>query len=142
MDDKKGYSDGVTERKHRAKSDLRLARRIESGEYRTRVFGKNWEWVDFNEVIARFAPGSKPVFEEGKIIYYNEERTIAVIADVGGGYLRILDMTATGKRRYLDIDGNNASNYTDERGKQHGRSKADYNAATHFRIKKREMMQR
>ena len=73
---------------------------------------------------ASSAPGSRPEFRNGKLYYYNANRTVAVIADVGGGYLRIKDMTRAGRRSYLDINGNDANNYTDARGKRHGRNQS------------------
>ncbi len=140
MDDKSTYSNGVMERKQEAAEDQELARAIAAGEYRTREYGENWQWVNINDVIASIAPGSRPEFRNGKLYYFNAQRTIAVIADVGGGYLRIKDMTKVGRRSYLDINGNDASNYTDARGKRHGRNQSQYNAATHFRILKRRDM--
>lgn len=53
-----------------------------------------------------------------------------------GDYLRIIDMTRTGRRSYLDINGNDANNYTNTRGKRRGRNQSEYYAATHFRILK------
>ena len=44
------------------------------------------------------------------------------------------------ENQYVGLNGENMHNYVDSRGKQHGRSKADYNAVTHFRILKREEM--
>lgn len=58
---------------------------------------------------ASSAPGSRPEFRNGKLYYYNANRTVAVIADVGRGYLRIKDMTRAGRRSYLDINGNDAT---------------------------------
>lgn len=140
MDDKGTYSDGVQERRHRASEDQLLAKAIEAGEYRVRTYGENWQSVNINEVIARIAPGSTPEYSNGKMYFYNQSRTIAVVADIGGGYLRIQDMRKRGRRRYLDLFGRDASNYTDAKGRQHGRTQAQYNAATHFRILKRKEM--
>lgn len=55
-----------------------------------------------------------------------------------GGYCRLEDFTKydkkTKKSFYLDINGNDARNYKDEKGKQHGHGKAKFNEDTHFRI--------
>lgn len=45
-----------------------------------------------------------------------------------------------GVRFTVDEYGRDVRNYTDNNGKQHGRSKADQKASTHFRILKREEM--
>ena len=140
MDDKATYTNGVQERKRQATEDRELAVRIEAGEYRRGRFGEHWEWVNINDVVGRIAPGSEPEYQDGKIYFYNESRTLAVVADVGGGYLRIMDARKHGGRMYLDLYGNDANNYVDERGKQHGRSKPSYQQATHFRILRREDM--
>ncbi len=64
-----------------------------------------------------------------------------MIADVGGGYLRIRDLSIKSKKlHYLNLDGSNGHNYVGQDGKIHGKSKAMYNETTHFRIKKREEM--
>ena len=47
---------------------------------------------------------------------------------------------STGRHRYLDLEGNVPNNFITERGTQQGRSNADYNRVTHFRILKREEM--
>lgn len=139
MDYKSGYTNSVNERKQQSTSDANLADKIAKGKARTTAYGDNWQEVDIDDVIKKFAPGSAPEHKDGKIIYTNAKETIAVVTDVGGGYLRIQDLTAkTGRLQYLDLDGNSAHNYTDAKGKQHGRSKAQYNAATHFKIKKRK----
>lgn len=139
MDYKSGYTDSVQERKQQSASDANLAGKIARGKARAAKHSNNWQEVDIDDVVKKFAPGSTPEHKDGKIIYTNAEGTVAVVADVGGGYLRIQDLTAiTGKLQYLGLDGKSAHNYTDANGKQHGRSRAQYNAATHFRIKKRK----
>ena len=61
------------------------------------------------------------------------------MADVGGGYLRIQDLTSHARYgNYLDINGHDAHNVVGEDGKIHGRSRDEYNAVTHFLIKKRK----
>ena len=139
MDYKSGFTNGVNERKQQGNADASLARTIERGKGRAVDYGSNWAEVDIDDVVKSLAPGSQPEYQDGKIIYRNAEGTLAVVADVGGGYLRIQDLTAASKsRQYLNLDGTPAHNYTDINGKQHGRSKAQYNAATHFKIKKRK----
>lgn len=140
-DAKERYSDGVYTRKIEALADQDLMDKIAGGIHRAREYGKNWESVNINDVVDKFAPGAEPEFVDGKIYFYNSSRTIAVVTDVGGGYLRIQDLTVNQKRPlYLNLDGTNGHNYRDSNGKIHGRNNSEYNEATHFRIKKREEM--
>ena len=75
------------------------------------------------------------VIENGKITYTDEKKTIKIVADAGGGYLRGEDLTVSQKPpRYLGINGEEQSNFVHERGKQQGRSKEDFLRVTHFRI--------
>ena len=139
-DTKSDYSEKVAVRKAVAAEEEWLAKQIQRGYERKQAYGEGWESVNINEVVDRIAPGATGVFENGKIIYYNQEKTRAVVTDISG-YLRIKDLTWTGKTgRYLDAFGKEAYNYTDSLGKQHGRSRAEYNKATHFIVLKREEM--
>ena len=89
----------------------------------------------------RFFAGVMAVIENGKITHIDEKKTIKIVADAGGGYLRVEDLTVSQKPpHYLGINGEEQSNFVNERGKQQGRSKEDFRKATHFRIKKREEM--
>lgn len=77
------------------------------------------------------------MIDQGKVKYTSSDGKYEVVADIGGGYLRIYDHS---KKCYVDAYGNDVRNYTDEKGKQRGRKKADRMALTHFRILKREEM--
>ncbi len=139
MDYKSGFTNGVQERKLQSASDANLADKISGGKARASKYGENWQEVDIDDIVKRFAPGSEPVHKDGKMYYCSDSGSVAVVADIGGGYLRIQDLTATTRsRQYLDLNGNDAHNYTDSNGKQHGRNRSQYNAATHFKIKKRK----
>ena len=75
------------------------------------------------------------VIENGKITYIDEKKTIKIVADAGGGYLRVEDLTVSQKpSHYLGINGEEQSNFVNERGKRQGRSKEDFLRVTHFRI--------
>ena len=140
-DAKERYSDGVATRKIEAMADEHLMKKIAEGIHRASKHKHEWESVDINDVVEKFAPGAEPVFKDGKISFTNADRTIAVVCDVGGGYLRVQDLSANTKfPQYLNLDGTNGHNYRDSKGKIHGRNKSEYNKATHFRIKKREEM--
>lgn len=140
MTSKEMYSDNVAKQKAAAQADKRLAQKITEGKRRASDYKQNWQSVDINEIVAKFAPNATPSFspDNGNKVYYQTPGSpIRVVADLGGGYCRIEDWSAGGhKPQCLDINGNNGHNYKDKNGKTHGRSHAEYNQATHFRIKK------
>lgn len=84
--------------------------------------------MDINEFVARIAPNSIPVLQNRKIIFYNDDMSLAVVADISGSCRLQQDPLhrISKSDNYLDLFGNDAHNYADERGKQHGRSKSDY----------------
>ncbi len=138
-DAKTDYSDAVADRKNEAIRDSMVADLIQQGYARKQEYGEGGEEVDINEVVSAVAPGAKPVIEGGKIIYYSLDGKFAVVADVSG-YLRIQDLTQKTKRRqYLDKRGKDAHNIVDSDGKKHGRSKSEFQKATHYIIKKRKV---
>ena len=69
-----------------------------------------------------------------KVFYTNKKEGLQIVVDVKGLYCRLRDLNNHTRRPYLDINGNNANNYTDKSGKTKGRSKEDYEKVTHFRI--------
>lgn len=136
-DAKTDYSDAVSAQKDAATRDSIIADMIQQGYARKAEYGADWETVDINDVVAVVAPGAKPVVEGGKVIYYSADGTKAVVADVSG-YLRVQDLTKkTKKRQYLDQFGNDAHNVVDSNGRKRGRSKSEFQRATHYIIKKR-----
>lgn len=137
MDYKTAYSQSVTLSKEMAKEEADLQKKISSGESRKSVYGTNWRSVNINDVAERLTPGAEPIRINGKIVYNSGDGKYAIIADIGGGYLRIKNLETN---EYVGLDGQSMHNYTDANGKQHGRSKADFNSVTHFRIKKKEEM--
>lgn len=140
MTSKQKYSANVAQQKAAAKADKKLALKIHEGQRRAADFKQNWQSVDLNEIVEKFAPGSTPTVapNNGNKVYYQTPGSpIRVVADLGGGYCRIEDWSSGGRKpQCLDINGNNGHNYKDEHGKTHGRSHADYNRATHYKIKK------
>lgn len=136
-DAKTDYSDAVSAQKDAATRDSTIADLIQQGYARKAEYGAGWDIVDINDVVSVVAPGAKPVVVGGKIIYYSADGTKAVVADVSG-YLRVQDLTKkTRKRQYLDQFGNDAHNVIDGNGKKRGRSKSEFQKATHYMIKKR-----
>lgn len=140
MDSKHDYSSNVSAMKQIADIDPQLAKELNKGSERAKKYHSNWKSVNINEVVDRFAPESTAYQKGGKIVFENKDHTIAVVADAAGGYLRIQDLTVKTKRAlYLTLDGKDGHNVT-VNGKTRGRTKEDYEVATHFRIKKREEM--
>ena len=137
MDYKTRYSRGVGLAKEEAKQEAELQKKISQGHTRKEVYGGNWAAVNINDVINRFTPGTEPIRVGGKMVFVSDNGKYGIYADIGGGYLRIYDFTS---KQYVGLHGESMHNYTDARGKQHGRSKAEFNAVTHFRILKREEM--
>ena len=137
-DAKTDYSDAVALQKDAAVRDSIIADLIQQGYARKALYGSEWDTVDINDVVSAIAPGAKPVIEGGKIIYYNSDRTLAVVADVSG-YLRVQDLSKkTRKRQYLDKKGKDVHNIKTESGKIRGRTKTEFQKATHYIIKKRK----
>lgn len=137
-DAKTDYTDAVDSTKGEADHDSAIAEMVQQGYSRKSKYGQGWEVVDINDVVSAIAPGAKPVIKGGKIIYYNKDKTRAVIADVSG-YLRVEDLTRKTKRRqYLDRYGMDAHNVITENGTKRGRTKDEFLQATHYIIRKRK----
>ncbi|KAB8299583.1 hypothetical protein [Bifidobacterium apri] len=141
-DAKTEYSMAVTAIKKQSEIDEDLAKNLENSYLEIRRFGMNWVKANINDVVEEIAPGAHAEIHGRKVYYYNADRTMVVIADVAG-YVRVAQIIPkdSGDRfHYLDVHGQSADNYTDEKGKQHGRKRSDKNAYTHYRIKHREEM--
>ena len=107
----------------------------QGGAARRAQHGGGWQVGDLRSSIDRFA-GAHPrvtTTDTGKRIYENPETGIQVVQDLQGQYYRILDTNLPGRRRYLDLDGKVPNNAIVD-GRQVGRSQAEYNQATHFKI--------
>lgn len=136
-DAKTDYSNAVKNQKDASVRDSLIADLIQRGYTRKAEYGAQWDTVDINDVVSVIAPGAKPIIEEGKIIYYSADGTKAVVADVSG-YLRVQDLSKrTKKRQYLDCFGNDVHNIVDCNGKKRGRSKKEFQKATHYIVKKK-----
>lgn len=84
------------------------------------------------KTINKFASGSDAIkTSTGKTLYKNSETGIQVVSDDAGNYFRIENTNLTGKRRYLDLEGNIPNNKV-VNGKTSGRNQAEYNQVTHF----------
>ncbi|HEZ4784112.1 TPA: hypothetical protein WIZ08_002109 [Neisseria meningitidis] len=71
---------------------------------------------------------------KGKAIYQGQNG-IQIIHDIEGNYFRILDTKISGKRPYLDLNGNIPNNKINANGNQQGRTQAEYNEVTHFKTR-------
>lgn len=139
-DSKSSYSAGVGEQKALAQLDAALKQKLDRAAARTAKYHSNWQAVNLNHIVDRFAPGSTASLAGSKIIFQSPGSNIQVICDVRGGYCRIKDTSVQSRRCYLDIDGKVPGNKILPNGRQIGRNQAEYNAITHFRILKREEM--
>ena len=137
MDAKTGYSTMVTGAKNAATTNEELNKKITAGQKRKAIHGANWTPVNINTIIDRFAPGATPELVNGKVKYVSTDGRYEVVADIGGGYLRIYDHQ---KGCHVVAYGNDIRNYIDDNGKQHGRSPSKQKVLTHFRILKKEEM--
>ncbi len=106
------------------------------GGVRAQTYQQNWQEADLNAAIRKFV-GTNPKVSftpKGKAIYEGKNG-IQVVHDIEGGYFRILDTKLSGFHVYLDLNGKIPSNKINARGKQQGRTKAEYNEVTHFKVK-------
>lgn len=140
-DSKYRYSSHVSARKQQALTDAVLDRIIKAGHLRKEKYHQNWQSVNLNEIVDKFAPGSTPYDQGGKVVFHKPGGDVAVVVDVGGGYCRLQKMPQTTRHaQYLDINGHDPNNVRTPNGKQRGRTKEEKQAATHFLVKKREEM--
>src|SRR5690554_1554918 len=104
-----------------------------AGAVRASKYSGEWGNSSLKNAINEFAPGSTGVkTSTGKTIYKNNETGIQVVADDAGNYFRIENTNITSKNRYLDLDGNIPNNKVIN-GKTIGRSRDEYQQATHFK---------
>lgn len=108
----------------------------EKGKTESDKYKSNWKSVNLNYFVKKFVSTAKGTLSKNgrKILYTNKKNGLQVVVDVKGLYCRLKDLNNHTRRPYLDINGNNANNYTDMNGKTKGRSKEEYEKATHFRI--------
>lgn len=139
MDSKDTYSKSVQEQKDLARTNADLMKNIVQGKNRSLEHSEKWMSVNINDIVNQFAPGAQAEVQGNKVEWRDKEGKVSIVADIGGGYLRIQDLSKP-FRAYFDLKGESVNNYIDEKGKQHGRPKAEREALTHFRIKYRSEM--
>lgn len=99
-------------------------------------YGHLWQKESFSEILDRFAEGSDPVPGRGagKLVYTSGDGRYNVVYDTVTNYFRIVDSSLPGnntRRKYVGLNGENMNNI-EINGKIRGRTKAEYEAATHF----------
>lgn len=116
--------------RNKLKMDLQL---FANGKERANIYGSNWGTASLKEAVEKFAPGAIGIKKanKGKIIYQSSDGKHSVVYDYNGNYFRIENHRKKGKRRYVDMDGNDVANIT-ENGKTRGRTKDEYESITHF----------
>ena len=139
MDSKDVYSSSVDSQNELAQHDTDLMEKIMQGKKRNIAHSEEWASVNINDIIDQFAPDAHAEVRGNKVEWHNEKTKISVVADIGGGYLRLQDKSVP-YNLYLDKHGKDVRNYIDANGKQHGRPKTEREVLTHFRIKYRSEM--
>ena len=140
MDSKDRYSEGVKTQNTLSKENEVLHAAIERSRERKRLYGANWEAVNINDIMARFAPNAVP-YERGVKIHWHSPTTgYDVVADISG-YLRIQDLNpGPYKGTYLDINGNHIKDMPHLAGEDEAAYHERLMRISHFRILKREEM--
>jgi len=141
-DAKTEYRTHVWSQKKNAFTDSETLKKIKNGMARSAKYKDKWEAVNINTFVEKFTPDPIITVDKGKITFTSQDGKFAIIADLGGTYCRLADMSNPNKPFYLDINGKDPRNYTDSKGKQHGRSKSERQEITHFRIKKWHEMEK
>lgn len=106
------------------------------GAARAQKYSDKWPTGNLDSAIQKFA-GSNPIVtttDKGKRIYTNPQTGVQVVEDTSGNYFRIYNPNISGKRSYMDLDGNIPNNKLLSNGKQSGRTQSEYNEVTHFNI--------
>ena len=106
------------------------------GAHRANKYSHNWQKASLSDARRKFVGNNPEIIhtKTGKIIHKNRQTGIEVVYDKEGDYFTIIDPSISGKRKYLDLDGNIPNNKTLPNGKQVGRSKEEYREATHFKV--------
>ena len=102
MSDSKGkYSSGAAAQRALAQLDASLKKRLETAADRTAKYHSNWQTVNLNDFVDKFAPGSTAKINGSKIIFQTPGSNIEVVCDVRGGYCRLLDKSNKTSHNYL-----------------------------------------
>ena len=104
-----------------------------SGKESAEKYCKYWSEYSLKDAVSKFIgeDAVKTETKNGKIIFSNSNSSFDVVYDKTGKYFRIEDIAKKDKRRYTDMYANDVSNIT-VNGKTRGRTKEEYESATHF----------
>jgi hypothetical protein len=98
------------------------------------AFRQSWPLASLDDAVAKLGPVDVSGTDTGKVIFKSKATGVSVVFDPHSRYFRIEDPSLSGKRRYLDLDGNCPANIVDpQTGKLRGASQNDYMLRTHFR---------
>ena len=140
MDAKGKYTRLVQNVKENIDKNAALKKRIENRNQHQSKNKDLWQKVNLDTLVEKFAPNSVPeINDSGKIIFHTPGSNVQLVAEATIGCVRIERLDLSGQRRYLDLDGVLRNNIT-VNGKMRGRTKEEYELATHFRIMKLEEM--
>lgn len=140
MDAKGKYTRLVQNVKENIDRDAALKKRIENRNQHQSKNKDLWQKVNLDTLVEKFAPNSVPeINDSGKIIFHTPGSNVQLVAEATIGCVRIERLDISGQRRYLDLDGVLRNNININ-GKTRGRTKEEYELATHFRIMKLEEM--
>lgn len=110
------------------------------GKVRTDQWGDHWREVNLEKFIDRWAKDAEIKETPQKIEYQTPGSPYIVVVDKTGDYVRLMDTRLPGKQnhsKYVDVDGKNIHNVV-VNGKIKGLSRSDWQAATHFKFRKKE----
>lgn len=88
------------------------------------------------KTIKQLLPNAKqnPVNNNGKIIFTSNNSKVQVVYDLFGNYFRVQKVNSDNSRNsYLDIEGKECQNKLNNKGKQAGKSKSEFNRDTHYK---------
>lgn len=140
MDAKGKYTRLVQNVKENIDRNAALKKRIENRNQHQSKNKDLWQKVNLDTLVEKFAPNSVPeINDSGKIIFHTPGSNVQLVAEATIGCVRIERLDLSGQRRYLDLDGVLRNNIT-VNGKMRGRTKEEYELATHFRIMKLKEM--
>jgi hypothetical protein len=105
------------------------------GAARAAEWAGNWRKADLEQAVEKFVGESTTISttETGKVLIRGAASDVQIVVDPRGGYFRIQKLSLTGRRVYLDMDGNVLLNRT-VNGRTSGIPNAEYNELTHFRF--------
>lgn len=126
-DYKSGYSTNSTKTKKLTEHNKSIAKKWYSSEVRANKYRDGYDKVNINDIVAKFAPGSKPYIAGIKMIYSSDR--YSVITDMRGGYLRVIDYGLSGGQ-YITLSGESINSLPKSQREQ----------KTHFYILKRSEM--